>query len=452
MKIKIINKSYTDQIILQNIEYEFLQGDTYVIKGRSGIGKTTLLNIISNVDSQYDGELFLERQSSVFYVCQDVTFIENLSVYKNLILSIKDDVDQELKKILTILKIEDLLDKKVCKLSGGQRQRVAIAKALLLKSNYIILDEPTRGLDYENIKALGQLINDYSKMYNICFIISSHYDEFSSKFNNILSINNKSLDLISKKGDNNAKSSNNVSIKPKLNITIIDYIKASYSKSLIVSLMFFSIFLILFLFSYLYILKINSDFINTYNSMASDITYITPSVESNLISIDERDFEDEIIRQTGYYLSSNKDLDDNQLKNIEIPNNYFESKELRYLKKIRRDIFIKDQDPILLKQTNYDIQYQFKSVVSTEDINKATGNLNENIGLSNIIYGSSNLVNKNDIIIPKHLAYLYSDNIEDLINTTITLNTNNGDVSYNVEGFIVKKTQEPFMTLDIYMY
>lgn len=143
------------------------KGITYIV-GPSGCGKTTLLNIISGKDSNYDGQVI--NCGLVESVEQNLNLIEDMSVLNNLLLVI-DDKD----KIIDMLKHFDLnefINTKVKKLSVGQKKRIQIIRSLLVDCDYLICDEPTSSLDYENSHFVMKLLQEVS--HNKGVIIVTH--------------------------------------------------------------------------------------------------------------------------------------------------------------------------------------------------------------------------------------------------------------------------------------
>jgi len=173
LDVKGVWKSYVSRnneeaTVLRGINLKVCQGEMVAIMGPSGSGKTTLLNIISGVD-RYDrgsilidgqylsdmnkSEMALFRRRRLGMVFQDFNLIESLSVKDNILLPMilekKSAVEQEeqVKRILEILGIEDTQTKNITEISGGQKQRVAIGRALINNPVIILADEPTGNLD-----------------------------------------------------------------------------------------------------------------------------------------------------------------------------------------------------------------------------------------------------------------------------------------------------------------
>ena len=145
MKLININKIYNDKTIFKDFNFECQNNDFVVIVGKSGVGKTTLLNIIADL-TDFKGQV--EKQGDLAYMLQEDILLENLTLIDNLKLTTKKS-EEKIKNIARDLKIENHLKLKPSQLSGGIARRVSLARALLKDSDILLLDEPTKSLDEE---------------------------------------------------------------------------------------------------------------------------------------------------------------------------------------------------------------------------------------------------------------------------------------------------------------
>ncbi|MCD7723830.1 MAG: ATP-binding cassette domain-containing protein [Clostridiales bacterium] len=192
IKLENITKEY-DRTILNNINFNFEYGKIYLIKGVSGCGKTTLLNILGLIDSDYLGKYVWDNvqqitdksvvRDKIGYIFQNSLLISNMTVMDNL-LFIKNDITL-IHNYSQQLDIDNLLKKYPNELSGGERSRVSIVRALLSNPQLILADEPSASLDNDNSIKLAKIFAKISTNNNI-IIISTHEDCFDNIANVII--------------------------------------------------------------------------------------------------------------------------------------------------------------------------------------------------------------------------------------------------------------------------
>lgn len=184
IELKNIIKSYASPVI-KGLSYKFTSGKLYVLKGVSGCGKTTLLNIIGNIETDYEGEVIKTAadndSTDIGFVFQQSLLIANVTVLENLLL-IKNDC-KGIYSLCNKLGVTDKLDKYPHELSGGERQRIAIVRALLHSHNVLLADEPTASLDEENSINIAKTISAL-KNENKLIIVATHeyyFDEYADE-------------------------------------------------------------------------------------------------------------------------------------------------------------------------------------------------------------------------------------------------------------------------------
>ena len=155
IRIENINKRYKDNIIFNNFQIDFYENKINCILGKSGCGKTTLLNIISGVVKNDESDFKGIEDLGVSYIFQDDRYIDWLSVEDNIKLVIKkhyseDKVNELCEKYLKLVGIYEYKNYYPQRLSGGMRQRVNIARAFIYPSKIIIMDEPFKSIDIKN--------------------------------------------------------------------------------------------------------------------------------------------------------------------------------------------------------------------------------------------------------------------------------------------------------------
>lgn len=182
-----LDKSFSDKVILSNINVGFPNEKISVVVGKSGEGKTTLFRIIADLETYDSGEVLLSKEDKIGMVFQSNQLYPHLSVINNLVLPqrVIMKIPKELAiknavKILSSLGIDDLKNQYPSSLSGGEEQRVAIARALVINKNILLLDEPTSALDSENTLILINLLKDL-KNDGKTIIIITHDSDFAKK-------------------------------------------------------------------------------------------------------------------------------------------------------------------------------------------------------------------------------------------------------------------------------
>lgn len=182
IKIQNLKKTYKDCVALDTVSMHIRKGEFVAIIGASGSGKTTMLNIIGGLDTDYMGSCAVRnkemsslsdvecctlRSRYISYVYQFFNLISFLTVKENMCLTSQikgKKVDaKELNQVLKLLGLEQKKDRFANELSGGQQQRVAIARAILAHTDIILADEPTGNLDGENAENVMDILKALNK-------------------------------------------------------------------------------------------------------------------------------------------------------------------------------------------------------------------------------------------------------------------------------------------------
>ncbi|PSL07996.1 ABC transporter ATP-binding protein [Cecembia rubra] len=189
--------------VLKEVSFSVNKGEFVSVMGKSGCGKSTLLYILSTMDTDYEGEVFLDdklitgqssnylsrlRNEKIGFVFQFHYLIHEFSVLENVMipgLKLNEKSREELEHIaMEKLKIFDMQDhalKKANQLSGGQKQRVSIARALMNNPLIIMSDEPTGNLDKKNSDMVFGIFSEIVQEFQQTILMVTHDQELASK-------------------------------------------------------------------------------------------------------------------------------------------------------------------------------------------------------------------------------------------------------------------------------
>lgn len=149
IKLKNITKSFENKIVLNKLNVEIKEQNITCIMGPSGIGKTTLINILMGLVKADEGTVEGLEGKKIAAVFQEDRLCESIDAIKNVQLVCQKDVTSKIRNEFELVGLTDYENKPISVLSGGMKRRVAIVRALIADSDVIIMDEPFKGLDDE---------------------------------------------------------------------------------------------------------------------------------------------------------------------------------------------------------------------------------------------------------------------------------------------------------------
>ncbi|QKT05732.1 ABC transporter ATP-binding protein [Mycoplasma sp. OR1901] len=197
IEVRNVSKYYlsgnTVTRVLKNVSLSINKGEFVMIFGKSGGGKSTLLNLISGLDRPSRGniivcdtnlpylndlQLTLFRRKNVSFIFQNYNLLQNLSGYDNVETGayLQKDKDKRLNidQLFKDFDMEDVKNKYPSQMSGGQQQRISILRALSKNSDIIFADEPTGALDDKTTKLVLSYLYDINKKYGITIVMVTH--------------------------------------------------------------------------------------------------------------------------------------------------------------------------------------------------------------------------------------------------------------------------------------
>jgi phospholipid/cholesterol/gamma-HCH transport system ATP-binding protein len=186
--------SFDDKKILDGISFTVRRGETKVILGRSGGGKSTIIRLVLGLLKPDAGQIFVDGEEITAYdeqdmmdvrqkigmVFQEGALFDSLSVYDNVAYRLNeqgvedDEIEQEVRRMLQFVDLEDAIEKMPIELSGGMRRRVGIARALIGDPQIVLFDEPTAGLDPPTARTICELAIKLRDLQDVSSIFVTH--------------------------------------------------------------------------------------------------------------------------------------------------------------------------------------------------------------------------------------------------------------------------------------
>lgn len=189
IEIKNLTKSW-DDFDISNISLKIKNGEYFVILGPTGSGKTLLLELLAGFHTPDDGKILISgndynelppNKRGFAFVYQDYMLFPHMTVKENIAYGLKINeskkIDDKVEDVAEKVDVEHLLDRNPLTLSGGEQQRVSLARAIVLKPDILLLDEPFGSLDYKTAEGLRNLVKRLHNKFDGTIIHVTHNQE-----------------------------------------------------------------------------------------------------------------------------------------------------------------------------------------------------------------------------------------------------------------------------------
>ncbi len=185
-----VTKKFGDITALDDVDLKVEKGEIFTLLGPNGSGKTTTLRIMAGIDKPTSGEIFFDNvriddsnRSEVRKKCTMVfqkTTLFNTTVYKNIEYGLKlrsspkKKIEERVKNVLKLVRLEGYEKRWAKSLSGGEQQRVSLARALALDTKVLLLDEPTANLDPKSVSIIEEIVSRVNREQKTTIVMATH--------------------------------------------------------------------------------------------------------------------------------------------------------------------------------------------------------------------------------------------------------------------------------------
>lgn len=195
IEIKNLTKSFDDNLVWEHVTFDIEEGETLAIIGRSGCGKSVLVKHLNALIYPDEGEVIIDGKNvfDLEYVelrkmrqrfgvlFQGSALFDSINTYENVAFPLRyftdmeeEEIREEAMRALEMVNLADAAEKGISELSGGMRRRIALARATILRPDFLIYDEPTSGLDPQTSEEINDLIISMANDLNITSIVVTH--------------------------------------------------------------------------------------------------------------------------------------------------------------------------------------------------------------------------------------------------------------------------------------
>jgi len=206
VRLRRVTKRFDDVLAVDSLDLDIYQGEFLTLLGPSGCGKTTVLRLIAGLESLDGGEITMNGTSldgtppnkrNVNTVFQSYALFPHMTVFDNIAFGLKmkqfdkQQIDEQVREALSIVKLVGMEMRKPHQLSGGQQQRVAMARAIVNKPLVLLLDEPLSALDYRLRQEMEIELKHIHRKLGITFIFVTHDQEEAISMSDRIAVMNE---------------------------------------------------------------------------------------------------------------------------------------------------------------------------------------------------------------------------------------------------------------------
>jgi phospholipid/cholesterol/gamma-HCH transport system ATP-binding protein len=194
LELRNVVKAYGDHEVLGGVSFSVRRGETKIIIGASGSGKSTILKLVMGLEKPDEGQILIDGEDTtglkeremvrirqrMGMVFQESALFDSLTVRENVAYRLselgtdEEEIEQRVRKSLGFVGLEDAIDKTPSELSGGMKRRVALARALIGEPEIMLYDEPTAGLDPVTSRKINELIIALRDIKNVTGVFVTH--------------------------------------------------------------------------------------------------------------------------------------------------------------------------------------------------------------------------------------------------------------------------------------
>ena len=174
ISLEKVNKPFSERPVLQNISMQLMQGEITTLIGPNGAGKSTLVKLILGLIRPDSGSINPAPQLNIGYMPQKISIDPSLPISTCRFLQLANTSHKACHEALEMVGISHLAKSPIQALSGGELQRALLARAILRKPNFLVLDEPVQGVDVTGQNALYKMIGDLRTALNCGVLMVSH--------------------------------------------------------------------------------------------------------------------------------------------------------------------------------------------------------------------------------------------------------------------------------------